>query len=53
MFSGHISSFKIGVSKVQGFGNFELSSMIYDPLWDIVFGVDLFKVGIGMTLSCV
>ena len=27
IFSGHIASFKIGVFKVQDFGNFELSPM--------------------------
>ena len=27
IFSGHTASFKIGVSKVQDFGNFELSPM--------------------------
>ena len=27
IFSGHNASFKIGVSKVQDFGNFELSPM--------------------------
>ena len=27
IFSGHTESFKIGVSKVQDFGNFELSPM--------------------------
>ena len=27
IFSGHIASFKIGISKVQDFGNFELSPM--------------------------
>ena len=28
IFSGHTASFKIGVSKVQDFGNFELSPML-------------------------
>ena len=30
MFSGHIASFKIGVLKVQDFGNFELSPMLLE-----------------------
>ena len=31
MFMGHIASFKIEVSKVQDFGNFELSPMLIWP----------------------
>ena len=36
MFSGHTTSFKIEISKVQDFGNFELSPMITEPSGDMV-----------------
>ena len=33
MFSGHTASFKIGVSKVQDFENFELLTMYLTLFW--------------------
>ena len=43
MFSGHIANFKIGVSKVQDFGNCELSPM---DIRKLIFDYALFTTGL-------